>query len=49
MKADATGIGFQFFLFLIFGFYLVVSARHDKIVQYTACFVEMIIGRTSLE
>ena len=52
MKADAAGIGFLFFervIICTFYYYLVESACHAKIVQYTARFVEMSIGRTSLE
>ena len=45
MKADAAGIGFHFFLEKViignFHYYLVETVCHDKIVQYTARFIEM--------
>ncbi|MFJ7467641.1 hypothetical protein ACIQWI_03735 [Peribacillus frigoritolerans] len=45
MKADAAGIGFHFFFGKMvignFHYHLVVIACHDKIVQYTARFIEM--------
>ncbi|MED3834629.1 hypothetical protein [Peribacillus frigoritolerans] len=45
MKADAAGIGFHFFfegrIIAILRYHLVVIACHDKIVLYTARFIEM--------